>query len=111
MLLGIQILGICFGLFMIYYSFLHFKRKEFTNKEFAFWLVLWVLLVYVALFPNALDFIVLKLSISRTMDFLILVGFMVLTALFFYVYTLIRQNQKKIEEIVRKIAIKNIKER
>ena len=106
MVLGIQILGTFFGLFMMYYTFLHFKRKEFTLKEFSFWLFLWIIFIYVSLFPNALDFIVKKLALSRTMDFFIIAGFMVLIAMFFYTYVLVRVNQRKLEYIVRKIAKK-----
>jgi hypothetical protein len=106
MVLGIQVFGTLFGLFMIYYSFLHFKRKEFTVKEFTFWMVLWIVFIYVALFPEALDIIVTQLSLSRTLDFFIIVGFMTLLAMFFYTYTLVRINQKKLELIVRKMAKK-----
>jgi hypothetical protein len=109
MLLGIQMLGVFFGLFMIYYSFLHLKRKEFTAKEFTFWLLLWVLFIFIALFPGSLDFIVKTLSLGRTMDFFIISGFMVMIAIFFYTYTLVRVNQKKLEKIVRNIAKKKAK--
>jgi hypothetical protein len=105
MVLGIQIVGLFFGLFMIYYSFLHFKRNEFTIKEFSLWIILWIGLMIVALFPEVLDGIVARLSLSRTMDFLIIGGFMLLTSMFFYTYTLLRINQKKLEELVRKIAL------
>lgn len=104
MVLGIQILGLFFGLFMLYYTYLHFKRKEFTVKEFSFWFFLWVIFIYVAFFPDALDFIVKKLSLGRTMDLFIITGFMVLIAIFFYTYLLVRINQRKLEYIVRKIA-------
>ena len=96
MVLGIQILGTFFGLFMMYYTFLHFKRKEFTLKEVSFWLFLWIIFIYVSLFPNALDFIVKKLALSRAMDFFIIAGFMVLIAMFFYTYVLVRVNQRKL---------------
>jgi len=33
MLLGIQLVGVLFGLFMLYITFLHGKRKEFSSKE------------------------------------------------------------------------------
>ena len=103
-MLGIQVLGVLFGLFMMYYSFLHFKRNEFTTKEFTFWTVLWVLFIYVTLLPTSLDFIVKSLSLTRPLDFFIIVGFMVLIAMFFYTYTLVRINQRKLEHIVREIA-------
>jgi len=55
-------------------------------------------------FPTTLDFIVEKLSLTRAMDLFIIAGFMVMIAIFFYTYTLVRINQKKIEFIVRKVA-------
>jgi hypothetical protein len=106
MVLGVQILGVIFGVFMAYFSFLHFKRNEYTVKEFMVWLALWILLIVISLFPGILDFFVVKLSLSRTMDFLIIAGFMILTAMFVYTYTLLRQNQRKIEEVVRNVALK-----
>jgi hypothetical protein len=106
MVLGIQVLGLLFGLFMIYYSFLHFKRKDFTVKEFTVWLLLWLAFIAVSLFPNLLDAIVKTLRLARTMDFLIIAGFMVLLLMFFYTYAIVRINQRKLEEIVRKIAKK-----
>ncbi len=104
MVLGIQIAGICFGLFMIYYSFLHYKRKEITAREFIFWIILWTIFSYIALFPQALDFMVERLQLSRTMDLLIIVGFMALTLMFIYIYNIMRRNQRKLEEIVQRIA-------
>ncbi len=42
MLLGIQIAGILFALFMLYITFLHRKRDEFTVNEAGFWTLMWV---------------------------------------------------------------------
>ena len=81
MVLGIQIAGILFGLFMIYYSFLNYKRKEFTSKEIFFWSVVWVLFVVVALFPNILDPIVKIGGFLRALDLLIISGFLFLRAM------------------------------
>ncbi|MBS3107237.1 DUF2304 domain-containing protein [Candidatus Woesearchaeota archaeon] len=106
MVLGIQVVGLFFAGFMTYFSFLHFKRKEFTPKEFTFWLVLWIVFAGVAIFPGSLDFLVEKFNLTRTMDLLIISGFMVLLALFFYVYTLLRRLQAKMEKIVREFAKK-----
>ena len=108
-MIGIQILGVLFGLFMLYYTFLSFKRKEFRKGEFIAWIFLWILFVIVTVFPGLLDPIVASLSISRTMDFFIIIGFMFLIGLGFYSYRITRKNQKKIENIVREIAIKREK--
>jgi len=76
MVLGIQLLGLLFGLFMMYYSFLHYKRKEFTIKEVGFWIVLWFGFIYVSVLPTSLDFIVKRLSLTRPLDFYIIIGFL-----------------------------------
>lgn len=105
-LLWIQIVGSLFGLFMLYYSFLNYKKKEFTSKEFIAWAVLWVLFIAVALFPFILDPIIKPLNFSRALDFLIVSGFLFLIAITFYTYTLTRKTQKQVESIVRSTAIR-----
>jgi hypothetical protein len=109
MILGIQILGVLFGFFMMYYTFLHWKRKEITFKEYSAWQVLWILFLIVAVFPQILDPIVKSLSLARTMDFFIILGFMFLIGALFYTYIIVRKNQNKLEEIVRKIAMEKRK--
>ena len=105
-ILGIQILGILFGFFMMYYTFLQYKRKEFTVKEYSFWFVLWAVFVVMTLFPQVLDPILSTLNIARALDFFIIAGFLFLIFVTFYTYTIVRKNQKKLEEVVRNIAIK-----
>ena len=106
MVLGIQIAGLLFGLFMIYYSFLQYKRKEFTAREFAFWIFVWVSFVIIAIFPNILDPLVKSLNIARTLDLLIIAGFIFMITAIFYTYTVARKIQKKLESVVREMAIK-----
>lgn len=109
MVLGIQIVGFLFGLFMIYYSFLNYKRKEFTAREFSFWILLWAVFIVVALFPFLLDPIVKKIGFLRALDLLTIGGFLFMIAAIFYTYTIARKNQKQLETIVRMIATKKSK--
>jgi hypothetical protein len=109
MILGIQILGVLFGFFMIYYTFLHYKRKEITFKESSAWIIMWALFLIVTVWPQILNPIVASLSLARTMDFFIILGFMFLIGALFYTYTIVRKNQNRLEEIVRKIAIEKKK--
>lgn len=103
---GIQILAVLFGLFMIYLTFLHKKRKEFTIKEAVVWVSFWVGFMYVALFPGSLDFLVKKtLGLQRPLDFFIIIGFMFMIFICFYIYGLVRHMQRKQEDLVRKIAL------
>ncbi len=111
MVLGIQIAGILFGLFFLYYSFVNYKKKEFTLKEFIFWIVAWVVFIIIALFPAALDPIVKYGGFFRALDVLIVTGFLFLIASIFYNYTLTRKTQKQVEALVRAIALKKEKKR
>jgi hypothetical protein len=110
MFLGIQVLGILFGLFMLYLTFLHGKRKEFTNKEGIFWILVWILFIFISMVPNSLNFLVRDLiGLSRPLDFFIIAGFMFLIGSTFYTYTIVRKNQNRVEEIIRKVAIERKK--
>lgn len=109
MVLGIQIAGFLFGLFFLYYSFLNYKRKEFTIRESIFWTVAWCVFILIALFPFILDPILKPLGFLRALDFLIITGFLFLIASIFYTYTITRKTQKQVETIVRQLAIKRNK--
>lgn len=109
MMLGIQLIGLIFGLFMIYITFLHFKRNEFTMNEAGFWGILWIAFLTVTLIPQITDPIIKTLQIARTMDLFIILGFMFLIAANFYTYGIVRKTQKKMENVVREIAIKKTK--
>ncbi|MBN2454056.1 DUF2304 domain-containing protein [Candidatus Woesearchaeota archaeon] len=109
MVLGIQVLGVLFGLSIIYLTFIHYKRREFTLTEYGFWTVMALVFSAVAIFPGILDPIVESLSLARTMDLFIILGFMFLIAAVYYTYTVVRNNQKKVEEVVRKIALEKKK--
>ncbi len=109
MVLGIQIAGTLFGLFMVYYSFLNYKRKQFTVKEVSFWIFVWVLFIIIALFPAILDPIVRFGGFFRTLDVLVVSGFLFLIAAVFYTYTVTRKTQKQLEAIVSSLAMKKNK--
>ena len=108
-LLGIQVIGSLFGIFMVYYSFLQYKRKEISGRQYILWLTLWVIFILVAIFPGWLDPFTARIGFIRTFDFLVLVGFMFLTGLLVYTYAKLRKTQSKLEELVRKIAIQTAK--
>ena len=109
MILGVQMIGVLFGLFMVYLTFLYKKRKELDQKESVFWFIVWIIFIIIAVFPQILSPIVQTLSFTRTMDMLVILGFMFVIGLSFYNYHILRKTQKKVEDIVRKIAFKEEK--
>ncbi len=107
MILGIQMVGILFGLLMLYFAFIHFKRKEMKNFEFSIWFIVWIFFVFLTIFPNSLDFIATTLNLVRTMDFLTVMGFLFLIGLTYHNYFVTKKNEKNIEKIVREISLKD----
>jgi hypothetical protein len=86
-ILGIQLLGVLFGVGLIYASFINKKKNELNGPESAFWLIVGAALICSAVFPNMLNFLVKDiLSISRTLDFLIIVSTMIILGVLFYVF-------------------------
>lgn len=104
MILGIQLLGLVFGLWMAYITFTSFKRKELSLHGHVFWQTIWIGLLVLVLFPGILSPVVKALQFSRAMDVLVVCGFLMLLAIVFHNYILIRKTQRRLEEVVRNIA-------
>jgi hypothetical protein len=108
LIMGIQIIAILFALFMGYYAFINYKRKQLKTGEFSFWIVVWLCFLLAAIFPTYLERMAKSLSIHRTMDFLTILGFFFVIMLLFYNYVQVRKNSYKLEEIVRKLAYRKV---
>ncbi|MBS3133081.1 DUF2304 domain-containing protein [Candidatus Woesearchaeota archaeon] len=103
--LGIQVFGLVFSAFMLYVSFLYYKKKEFTLTEWGFWALFAVLFAAVSVFPEVLDPVVRSFNLGRKLDLFIILGFMLIIAMNFYTYRVTRHTDKKIETLVRNMAI------
>jgi len=108
-MIGIQILAIIFALWMIYFSYLHFRRGEFKKIEFVLWQVLWVGLVVVVIFPASVKFVLDTFSINRTFDLVVIVGMVVLFGVTFRNYVIVKRMEKKVEDFTRRESLKDIK--
>jgi len=101
----IQLLGIMFGIGMMYFTFVKYKRKELSKKEVLIWLAGWVLMIMVAVKPSLLDFISGRLNFYRRLDFFVVLGFFALLGLGFFNYSTVKKLEKKLEKYVRKEAL------
>lgn len=110
MALGIQVFGIVFGAFMLYMSFLQWKKREFTFTEWAFWSLFAAAFSGISLFPQVLDPVIAVLELGRKLDLFIIIGFMFLIAATFYTYKIVRTTQKRLEELVRQLALERAQE-
>lgn len=103
--LGIQVFGLVFSAFMLYVSFLYYKKKEFTLTEWSFWALFAVLFAAVSVFPEVLDPVVKSFNLGRKLDLFIILGFMFIIATTFYTYRVTRYTDRRMEKLVRNIAI------
>ncbi len=104
-MIGIQIAAIIFALWMIYFTFLHFRRREFFVKEFILWFTLWIGLIVVVVFPGSVRFVLATFSISRTFDLVVIVALIILLGVTFRHYILIRRIERRIDELVRRESL------
>ncbi|MBT4541080.1 DUF2304 domain-containing protein [Candidatus Woesearchaeota archaeon] len=110
-ILGIQIFGMFFSCIMIYLTFLHYKRKEFSVEIFFFWLTLWLGFIFMVVYPTSLDFLIRGiLKFGRRLDFFIVLGFIFLIALMYYNYIVVRYTKKRVERIIREVALEKVKD-
>ncbi|MFH1822851.1 MAG: DUF2304 domain-containing protein [Patescibacteria group bacterium] len=107
-MIGIQIVAIIFAFWMIYFTFLHFRRKEFDKKEMCLWQIVWLGLIIVVIFPRSVKFILEATSITRTFDLVVIIGMVILFGVTFRNYVISKRMEKKIEDFVRKEGLKDI---
>lgn len=105
----LQILLIAFALVMAYSLFLHWKKKNISDKFFISWLIIFVVFIFLALFPKLLEPLMKELFIVRVMDLGMIGTFMILTYVTIENNIKIKNLEDKIEKLVRKISVKNIK--
>ena len=103
----IQLLGLLFGLLMLYFTFLHYKRNEFKIETFLFWALLCVVYILIVIYPTSLDFFVEQLKFGRRLDFFVVFGFLFIVALVYYNYLSIHKTKRRMEILTRKIALSN----
>lgn len=108
MVSGIQIIGAVFGLILCYFTFLNYKRHEFTVREFLGWMILWVGFIVVTLFPNMFRVFNGKLGTIRAFDLFSVIGFVVVLSISFYTYTSLDRVRKTLEKTIRDLTLKDI---
>ncbi len=108
-IITLQIILLGFALFMIYSLFLHWKKRNISNRLFIFWLVIFSVFVFVTFFPKLIEPLLKELFIVRIMDLGMIGTFMILTYVTIENNIKIKNLEMKIEKLVRKMAVKNIK--
>lgn len=107
-MIGIQVIAIFFSLGALYFSYVHYRKKDFTPLETLGWMVVWLLFLIVALFPRTFSPYVQTLGFSRLMDFVVMIAFMVGFMLLLHSYLVVHKLERRLEDLVRKIALNDL---
>lgn len=105
-IIGVQLILIAFALFMVYVLYLHWRKKNVSNKMFAVWCLIWLVFVFFSLFPTLLAPLLKELFIVRVMDLGMIGTFMILTYVMVENNIKIKNLERQIEKLVRKISMK-----
>ena len=109
-MIPVQILGVLFGLAMLYITYDYYRRKGLELKDIAGWVVLWCTFILVILFPAALVFVSKKLNLIRAIDLIMIVSFVVMIYLVFNLYNRIKKIEQNMEKMVEVIALRDAKD-
>lgn len=103
----INILIIIFGIFALSRVLKNIKSKNEDKTGMLFWIIFWITIIFVSLFPGLIDSLFLFFGIESAAE-VGLYGIVILLAyMIFRMYIKIEETEKKITKIVRTIAIKN----
>jgi len=111
MIAGVQIIGLLFSVIMIYLSYVYYRRQNYSWRSFLLWSAVWVVFLFIILFPTTIYGVMDVLEIERTADFLIMGGYLLYAVIIFYLYIVVKKSDKKVETLVRALAIEKAKKR
>ncbi|MBM4241629.1 MAG: DUF2304 family protein [Euryarchaeota archaeon] len=100
-----SILGILIGIFAIILSFLRFKEGKMSGGMLAFWLGVWIIVIWISLYPESTTFLANMIGIGRGLDLALILGLIGCYYLIFKMYTMIENIEIQITKIVREIAL------
>lgn len=104
MILGIQLVGILFGLIMIYLTYTNYMKKRFSREAFILWMLVWIGAIFIFAVPYVFYGVMELLRIERTADFFVASALIFLTTMSFHMYTKVKYMEEKVELLVRKLA-------
>ena len=89
-----------------WFLFRHLKGKN-SLTTVILWTVLWIFVIIFSIFPNT-SFVFARLfGITRGLDFLIIVVFIVLFYTVFKLYFRVDERQEQLNTIVKELALQN----
>lgn len=109
MVLGVQLLGAVFIIAMLYLTFLFYKKQHYSRNAAVVWVIIWAVAFFMLAFNNVIENYVISLQFARSMDLYLVLGLMFVLVSTFYNFVKLERQERRLEELVRSIAIKRAK--
>jgi hypothetical protein len=102
---GIQVVAIAFALLMGYQTYIDLRRGELTLAGGVMWLALWLGLFLVSLLPGVFEHLNGVVRVARLLDLVVIVGMLAFSALTYRVYLATRRLERRLDALVRELAL------
>jgi len=109
MIIFLQLIAVSFSLVMIYFAVLHYQRGELEKIEIVSWVTIWLAVILMAIFPDFARKFSDEVLLTRLFDLMVVGGFVLVISMTARSYLKTKKMEKKLEEYVRKEALKNVK--
>jgi hypothetical protein len=109
MIIGLQIIALLFSFSMVYFALLHYKRGELNGLEIGSWLLMWIVAIVIIIFPELLQGFAKTFLVTRVFDLMVIGGFILVISLVGSAYVRTKKLEKKLEDLVRREALKDKK--
>lgn len=102
-----QPIGIIIGILGLIIAFIRFREGKSSLGMLIFWLVIWISIIMVSIYPSSTTFFANIFGIGRGLDLILILGLIGCYYLIFKIYTMIEQVESEITDLVREIALNN----
>lgn len=107
--MAIKIFILVFVAFALSRAFLRFRGKEITLPAFLFWILIWITVIVVTVFPRWASFLASIFGVGRGADFLVYISIILLFYLVFRIWVRFENLERELTKLVRKLALKESK--
>ena len=97
--IGVELLGLVFGVVMMYLTYLAFRKKDFVFGDFLLWFLVWLGFSLAVIFPWTLKGFMETFGVVSVVQVFSILGMMFIFVVVFYLYKTVRKSQKKLEEV------------
>jgi hypothetical protein len=105
-MIQLQLLSLLFALAMVYWTWSSYQRRTIRLPELVLWLVVWGGFCAAVLLPGTVGVFLQRLHVNRAMDLFMILGFMLVWVVLFLNHLELRRLQRKLQDLVRELALR-----